>query len=125
MSKLGGGTQRLAAVNAFIDELGEGGVQANSLAWQQVPVHRLGQQRVAERVALALLGDQHLVGDRLTLSRLQLGAVQFAGAGEQFVPDPAASDRGHPNHLLGRRRQLLEAGQQDVGKRGRKRRIVI
>ena len=67
-------------------------------ARRQVSVHRLGQRRVAERVALALLSDQRLIGHRLaqggsSSSRLS----RLAGAGEQVrAPPRRPPTRRHP-----------------------------
>jgi hypothetical protein len=100
------------------------GVQPHPLAGQQVAVHGLLQQRVPERVALAVLGDQHVVGDRLAERLLHLGVAQPAGRLQQRVGDPPAGDRGHPGDPLRGGGQPLQPGEQHVGETVRQRERV-
>jgi hypothetical protein len=97
-------------------QAGAGGVQPHLLARQQVAVDRLLQQRVAERVAPGGgVGRQHPGADRLLQALLQLGLGLAGDAGQQPVGHPAAHDRRHPQHPLGRLRQPLDPGQQHLG----------
>ena len=98
------------------EDAGIGGVQPHLLAWQQVAVDRLLQQRVAKRVAPGwAVGDKDAGADRLTQALLQVGLGPSGDLGEQPVGDPAAGHRRYPQYLLGRLGERLDPGQQHIG----------
>ncbi len=110
------------------DPLGEPlrvpGVQAGALAGQQLLVHRLAQQRVAEDVAVGArarggarlaVGHQHVVGHRVAQCLLQLVVAQIGDGGQHLVPHLAARHGSDPQHPLGHRRQRLDARHQHLG----------
>jgi hypothetical protein len=90
-------------------------VQPHPFPRQQVGQHRLAQQRVPEPVAAVVGDDQQVVVDRLGERGLEITGREATDGGDQLVPDPPSGDRRDPQHLLGRGRPLLHAGQQDVG----------
>jgi hypothetical protein len=90
-------------------------VQPHAFPRQQVGQHRLSQQRVAEPVAPVVGDDQQVVVHDLGQGLLQLATGEPAHGRHQLVPDPAAGDCCDAQHLLRRRRALLDAGEQDVG----------
>ena len=100
-------------------------VEPSPLAGEQLVVGHLGQERVAEGVALGSLrrrvDDEDLAGDRRPQRRLEpVGAVGGPGdRDEQVVVDPTPRDGDDPEHVvdvLGHRRQ---AGQEDLPQRRR------
>ena len=81
-----------------LERLGEGPMQLAPLAGQQLVVHDLLDERVAERVALhagAGLDDQQVAADRGAEPVVQLVLGQAGDLGEQLVLDPPAGHRGH------------------------------
>ena len=69
--------------------------------------------------ALLAVGHQQLVRDRLPDRLLVLRLGQPGRLPDQLVVHPPAGDGGRPQHLLGRGRQPLGPGQQQVGEPGR------
>ncbi len=121
MSELSGGPERRRAVERFADESCVRVVQPRSLTWQQVAVDRLGEQGVPEGIAVTVGRLEHLVGCRLAERGVEVVAVEAARRCQQTMPDLPAR-RGRSSYdLLGWPGQLLDARQQDVGERGRKR----
>ena len=86
-----------------------------ALAGQQVALNDLLDQRVPERIGVAVrVRDEQVVLYRLAQRRQQLGLVQPAGGGQQPVTDPLAGDRGHPQRVLARVRQCVDPGREYV-----------
>ena len=93
-------------------------VQLRVLARQQVVVDDLAQQRVAELVAPARVGDDHVGLGGLAHDGAQLGAAEAAGVGEHVVrQDPRGGEQ--PQHLLGRLAEALDPHHQRVAQRRR------
>ena len=91
-------------------------MQRAALAGEQVAVHGLAHQRVAERVGLARARDDHLVGDRLAQPGEQLGVVAVAQRREQRVAHRVL-DRDHAHDLLRGLGQPLHARDEQVAQR--------
>jgi hypothetical protein len=106
---------RRALLPVLGEVLGVAGVQPAALAGQQLGVDRLAQQRVPEDVGIARVGHQHVVGDGIAQGLVELVVGQLRHGREQIVLDPTPGDRGQPQHLLGDRRQALDAGHQHLG----------
>jgi hypothetical protein len=93
-------------------------VQPDTLAGQQVPIHRLLQQSVAEGITLSGgIGHQQVGGNRLPQPPLQSGLWELGRSGQQLMPDPSPSHCRCPQRLLGGIRQSLDARQQHLGER--------
>jgi hypothetical protein len=117
------GRRRPFRFDAGLEDTGQGRVQTDPLAGQQVAVDRLCQQRMAEPVAVAArLGQQHLLVDRLAQA-VQQRRLAHAGDHCQHRPGDARAGRGgHAEDLLGAaaephhpgKQHLLEAGRQRV-----------
>ena len=89
-------------------------MQPHPLAGQQVVVDRLGEQRVAERVARA--GRlEHLLLDRGAQRVVELVGLHLGHGGEQPVGDPAAGDRRGADHAPGCPVETVQPHQQQVG----------
>ena len=93
-------------------------VQLGVLAREQVVVDDLAQERVAELVAPAGVGHDHVRLGGLAHDGAQLGAAQPAGVGEHVVRQDARG-REQPQHLLGGLAQALDPHHQRVAQRGR------
>ena len=81
-------------LQAGLQGAGQRGVQPDPLASQQLPVDRLGHQRMAEHIALAAgLGQQQLLVDRLAQALQQLwSSMPVTAASSGWVtPGPAAA----------------------------------
>ena len=98
-------------------------MQAHPLASQQLPIDRLGQQRVAEHVPLAAeLGSQQLLVDRLPQALQELLVVQVGDYRQQGLGGARAGRGGHAEDPLGAvaepdhpgQQHLLEAGRQHL-----------
>ena len=121
VGELGRGAFRLGGKQA-----GVGGMEPHLLAWQQVAIDRLLQQRVAERIGPGgAVGHQDAGADRLPQALLQLGLGPPGDLGEQPVGHPAAGHRRDPQHLLGRLGQRLDPGEQHIGQRRRQHDLGI
>ena len=100
-------------------------VEPPPLAGEQLVVGHLGQERVAERVALGSLrrrvDDEDLAGDRRPQRRLEpVGAVGGPGdRDEQVVVDPASRDGDDPEHVVDVLGHRCQAGQEDLPQRRR------
>ena len=115
MSHLDGGPAGRNQRGVGVDGLGEAAVQPSVLTGQQVFVHRLADQLVPERVAVAPR-VQH-VGDHRGPHRASQRRVIQAGHGsEQRVPGRLAAGAGDPQHLLGVLGQPAHAVEQQVAK---------
>jgi hypothetical protein len=97
-------------------------VQPDPLARQQVVVDRLGEQRVAERVALGAHRDQHVAFDGRAKRPIQSAGVDVHHVREQLVRDPATSDRGGPDDDPGGVLELVEPDEEQIRQVGRQRR---
>ncbi len=115
-----GGDQRVLAglLGLVLERAGEREVQLGVLAGQQVVVDDLAQQRVAELVAPALVGDDHVRLGRLAHDRAQLGGAEAAGLREHAVRQPAPG-RQHAQRLLRRLAEPLDPHHQRVAQRAR------
>ena len=92
----------------------ERGVQAGALPRQQVVVHRLLEQGVAERVALAArrrVGDEHLAADGFAQRLVHGGVVEFHGVGEQGWIHPVGRRRRRSAGTPGSDRPDRRSGQ--------------
>ena len=100
-------------------------VEPSPLAGEQLVVRHLGEQRVAERVALGSLRrrvhDEDLAGDRRPQRRLEpVGAVGGPGdRDQQVVVDPASRDGDDPEHVVDVLGHGRQAGQEDLPQRRR------
>ena len=75
-------------------------VQRGVLAGQQVAVHGLADQRVAERVAVGAVDHEHLVRDRLARALHHVGGRELGDRLEQPVRHRPVGDRGHAHDRL-------------------------
>ena len=96
----------------------QGEVQLGVLAREEVVVDDLAQQRVAELVAAARVGDDHVRLRGLAHDGAQLGPAEAARVGEHVVRDHARGGE-QPQHLLGRLAQALDPDHQRVAQRRR------
>ena len=99
-----------------VDCLGEPGVHGGVLAWQQVRVHRLLDERVPERVPVPGR-HQDVRRDGRADRGDELARVQPGDLREQRVARHAAARAGDAQHLLGVLRQPPHGLQQQVGER--------
>ena len=83
-------------------------VQLGALAGQQVVVHRLAQQRVAQRVAVAVEHDD-LAGDRLAQRLAQRAPVEPGDLGEHRVVEPGRRRTARARPPARRRRAARSA----------------
>ena len=105
-----------------VQRLGVGGVQLGPLAREQVPVHGVAGERVAEGVPAPGAVDQQQRGvHRLAQRLVQLGGRDRRHLGEQSLGYPPAGDGGGAQQPLCRAGQPLRPRQQDVAQRGRQR----
>ena len=108
-----------------LERLGEGAMQGASLARQQVVVHDLLDERVAERIALhavAGLDDEEMAADRGAESVEQFVLGQAGDLGEQLVLDATAGDRGHAQDGRCCLRHCGDVSEQDLAERRREAR---
>ena len=89
---------RLAAGHRRVQGARERAVQLGALTGKQVVVHRLAQQRVTQRVAVAV-EDHDVARDRLAQPVAQGGPLEPGHLGEHRVVERAAG-RQHADHLL-------------------------
>ena len=99
-------------------------METNPLAGQQVAIDRLGDQGMAEDVAVtARLGDEHLPVDRLAQAVEQLHLVHGGDRGQHRLGDAGTGRGGDREHLLGAPTEPHHPGEQDLleagGQRGR------
>ena len=113
VSHLDGGPAGRNQRGVGVDGLGEAAVQPSVLARQQVFVHRLADQLVPERVAVAPR-VQHVGDHRGPHRARQRRVIQAAHRPEQRVPGALAAGAGDPQHLLGVLRQPAHAVEQQV-----------
>lgn len=92
--------------------LDAGPVQIQPFGGEQVVRHRLGEQRVPERVAPLTPRLEHVVLDGGSQARPQRRAVDPADPREQGVRDPAADDRGDAHEGLGLLVEPVHPGQE-------------
>jgi hypothetical protein len=111
---LGGCAAHRDQLRLGLDRLRVAAVQAGVLAGQQVVVHRLADERVAELVPPVGVHDDELGRDDGPQGRLELGLAEAGDAGEQVVAEPGAADRSDPQHPLGHVGQLVDPGEQQV-----------
>ena len=111
---LGRGAAGRDEVRRGLDRGGVAGVQPGVLAGQQVVVHRLADQRVAELVSAVGVGDDELGGDGRAQRLVELRLREAGDLGEQLVGDAGATGGGDPQHRLGGFGQPVDAGQQKV-----------
>ncbi len=98
--------------------LGEGPVDPGSLAGEHVVQHRLGEQGVAEPVAVRRNQFQRLVVEGRAQGCVQLLTVQPGHRSEEVVTDAGARHSDHPHHALRGSVQLLEPGLEHAGQVG-------
>jgi hypothetical protein len=112
--------RRATSRQAGLQGTGQGGVQLDPLAGQQLGVDRLGQQRVAEHVAVAAagLGQQQLLVDRLAQPLQQLLVVHAGDRCQQRPGHARAGRGGHAQQLLGAVAQPHQPGQQHLPQAG-------
>ena len=115
-----GGDERVLAglLGLALERAGEREVQLGVLAGEQVVVHDLAQQRMAELVAAARVGHDHVRLRRLADDRPQLGRAEPARLREHRVGQHAPRGE-HAQHVLRRIAQALDAHHQRVAQRGR------
>ena len=101
------------------EQFGQPRVQPGPFARQQVGVGGLAQQCVPEGVALLAVGHQQLVRDGFPDRLLVLRLLQAAGLPDQVVLDPPARHGRGLHHLLARRGEPLQPGEQQFGQPGR------
>ena len=108
----------VAERDALLERAGEGSVHLGALARQQVVVHDLAQQRVAEGVLAVGQRDGDLARHRLTKRVEQLARLEPHDRGEQLVIGGGLA--GEPaQQLLRGARQPLHAQHQRVAQRRR------
>ncbi len=101
---------------------GQRGMQVNPLAGEQLAVDRLGDQRVAEDVALAIrLGEQHLLVDRLTQALEQLRLAHAGDRGQHRLGGARTGRGSDTEHQLGARAEPYHPGEQHLLEAGRQR----
>ena len=105
MPRRGVGAQRLDA----------GAVQLEPLGGQQVVVDRLGEQGVAELVAVLAPGLEHVVLDGGAQRGAQRDGVDTGHPLEQGVRHPAADDGGDPHDGLGGVVEPVDPDEQQPG----------
>ena len=113
VSHLDGGPAGRNKRGVGVDGLGETAVQPSVLARQQVFVHRLADQLMPERVAVAPR-VQHVSDHRGPYRAGQRRVIQAGHRPEQRVPGALAAGAGDPEHLLGVFRQPAHAVEQQV-----------
>ena len=96
-----------------VDGTGVGGVQAGSLARQQLVEDRLVDEGVAEGVAL-LVDEQEMVLAGGPQSSVERVGGQLDGRGEEAVADSPPADGGRPDHFLGTLVEAIEAGEEQL-----------
>ena len=99
-------------------------VQLGALAGQQVVVHDLTEQRVAEAVVAALVGDDDVRLGGLAQRRAQRPTGGVGGLDERVVGE-RASEREHAKHVLGRLVEALDAHHQRVAKARRHAALAV
>jgi hypothetical protein len=109
--ELGGGARAVRGEEG----LDVGLVQADTLAGQQVVVHRLGEESVPERVGVAAARHQHVELDGLAQGLVERGSGDTGDVGEQGMGHPAARRRGGADDLLGVLVEAVEAHEQQFG----------
>jgi hypothetical protein len=94
-------------------------MQATAFARQQLAVHRLAEQRMAEGepVPIALDRNQDLQRQRLAEPLRQDRHRDAPGDGEDVGIDARPGGRGRPEHPAGRVGQAVEPGEQDLTER--------
>ena len=110
---------------SLLERLGEGPMQGASLAGQQVVVHDLLDERVAECIALhavAGLDDEEVAADRGAESFEQFVLGQAGDLGEQLVLDAPAGDCGHAQHGRCCLRHCGNVSEEDLAERRREAR---
>jgi hypothetical protein len=100
-----------------------GAVEPDPFPRQEVGVHGLGEQGMAEGVVPAVDGHEDLLRDRLVQRRLQLPVGQPGQLQQQRVTHGPATDGRRSRDPLRVRRQLLETQQQEVGELGGQHRV--
>jgi hypothetical protein len=99
-------------------------MQLGVLAGQQVVVHHLAQQGVAERVEVVVAPRDDVARHRLAQRGSNGRGRQTGGVSEQTLVEAAAC-RQHPQHLLRLLAQALDAHHQRVAQRRRKRAAAV
>jgi hypothetical protein len=93
--------RHLPGLDTGLQRSGQGGVQPDPFAGQQLTVDRLGHQRVAEHIALAGgVGQQQLLVDRLVQAVKQLLVPHAGHCGQQRLGGARAGRGGHPQQPL-------------------------
>jgi hypothetical protein len=91
-------------------------VQLHPFAWQQAVGYRLADQRVPERVPVAVRHEHVLVhGLPQRVQQRIVGGTSHGG--EQSVGDPGSAESGQPDDSLRGPRQPVDPAQQHVAKR--------
>lgn len=104
------------------EQLGEPGVQPYPFAREQVVVHGLPEQGVAEGVGLRAgrrIRDEQVVRHRLPQARIQIDGGELGRVAQQVVGNAPLGQRGHPQHLPRRWAEPVQPGQQHVGQSAR------
>ena len=110
----------VAGVDAHLERAGQRGVHLGPLARQQVVVHHLAQQRVAEGVGPVRKDHHDLAGGGLAQRVEQLGRLTPHHGSQQLVVGRRLA--GQPaQQVLGARGQSLHAQHQGVAQRGGQR----
>ena len=99
-------------------------MQSHPLAWQQVLVDRLGEQRVAERIAVGVERNQDVRFDRPAKSGFQCGCGEVGAVGQQRVRDMAPGHGGCSHGQPPVIADLVQPHEQQVGEIGRKRAVA-
>ncbi len=116
------GRPRDSRTGAGLKRASQRGVQAHPLAGEQLTADRLGEQRMAEEVAIATrLGQQQLPVDRLAQAVQQRRLAHAGDRGQQQLGDAPAGRGGDAEHLLGAAAKPHHPGEQHLPQAGRQR----
>ncbi len=118
------GVGRLLRGDPLLQRARDGAVQLGPLARQQIVEQHLAQQRVAEAVAVVLVGDDDRAGDRLAQRVAQGARVERARLTDSSSWSIAAGDQ-QPQQLLRVGREPLDPQHQRVAQRRRQRAAAV
>ena len=104
-----------AAGAAVLEGLRVRRVQAGALAGQEVVVHRLGEQGVAELVEVVAARHHHVALDGVADGTVELGGLEVDDGAERGVGDPTAGHRGGADHGDRGVVEVLQAQEEELG----------
>jgi hypothetical protein len=109
------GRRRAAGVHAGLQGAVQRRVQADPLSGQQLAVDRLGDQRMAEDIAVAIrLGEQHLVVDCLAQAVQQPRLAHTGDRGKHRLGDARAGRGDDAEDTLGAAAKAHDPGQEHL-----------